>query len=462
MSSRPLPVLVLSAHAAGSETAASALAAGALDVLAKDDLDLSNPAGAVGTAFRQRIRMLSRTHVIRHPRARLGVGSRRGQESADRPEAAQPVRRAAVIGICASAGGPQVLTFLLSALPDGYPIPILIVQHLSPGFTDGLASWLDRSAALPVGVAVPGTRLRPGAWLAPEGTHLTLTVSGWLARDRRVAAATQYRPSGDVLLSSIALAAGPAGVAIVLSGMGSDGAAGAAARAAQRRARDRAGRAVVGGVRHAGGGDEPGRGRHGVAERDRRAPARAAPSAAAGGAVMTAVADIAELVRREAGIVLPVTRETAILAAVNRAAPGLGPDAFLRAASGPVRGRVLVERLIDEVTVQETAFVRDRAQFDAIPWSRLLHAAHAAGSEVIRVWSAGCATGEEAYTLALLAAEAFAPAPPPVDVLGTDIAGAAAGGGHDRPVPRAVGPRSGSRAARALPAPAGRRQLYGR
>ncbi len=228
MSSRPLPVLVLSAHAAGSETAASALAAGALDVLAKDDLDLSNPAGAVGTAFRQRIRMLSRTHVIRHPRARLGVGSRRGQESADRPEAAQPVRRAAVIGICASAGGPQVLTFLLSALPDGYPIPILIVQHLSPGFTDGLASWLDRSAALPVGVAVPGTRLRPGAWLAPEGTHLTLTVSGWLARDRRVAAATQYRPSGDVLLSSIALAAGPAGVAIVLSGMGSDGAAGAA------------------------------------------------------------------------------------------------------------------------------------------------------------------------------------------------------------------------------------------
>jgi two-component system chemotaxis response regulator CheB len=229
MSSRPVPVLVLSAHAAGSEMAASALAAGALDVLAKEDLDLSNPAGAVGTAFRQRIRTLSRTHVIRHPRARLGVGSRRGLGGADRPEAAQPVRRAAVIGICASAGGPQLLTFLLSALPAGYPIPILIVQHLSPGFTDGLAGWLDRNAALPVGVAVPGTRLRPGAWLAPEGAHLTLTVSGWLARDRRVAAATQYRPSGDVLLSSIALAAGPAGVAIVLSGMGSDGAAGAAA-----------------------------------------------------------------------------------------------------------------------------------------------------------------------------------------------------------------------------------------
>ena len=159
---------------------------------------------------------------------------------------------------------------------------------------------------------------------------------------------------------------------------------------------------------------------------------------------------------------LPVTRETAILAAVNRAAPGLGPDAFLRAASDPARRRALVERLIDEVTVQETAFVRDRAQFDSIPWSRLLHAAHAAGSEVIRVWSAGCATGEEAYTLALLAAEAFAPAPPPVDVLGTDISGAAVaaatiGRYHERSV-RALDPAL----RRALPGPAGRRQLRGR
>jgi len=140
---------------------------------------------------------------------------------------------------------------------------------------------------------------------------------------------------------------------------------------------------------------------------------------------MAALADIAELIRREAGIVLPTTRETAILAAVKRAAPGLGPDGFLRAASDPGTGRALVEHLIDEVTVQETAFVRDRAQFDSIPWTRLLQAAMAAGSGTIRVWSAGCANGEEAYTLAMLAAEAFAPAPPPVDVLGTDISGAA-------------------------------------
>ena len=141
---------------------------------------------------------------------------------------------------------------------------------------------------------------------------------------------------------------------------------------------------------------------------------------------MTAVlAEIAELVRRETGIVLPSTRAAAILAAVARAAPGLPPEAVVRAASGPRADRHLVNRLIDEVTVQETAFVRDRRQLDAIAWHSLLQLAGASGSGTIRVWSAGCASGEEAYTLALLAAEAFAPAPPPVDVLGTDISAAA-------------------------------------
>ncbi|HTZ27416.1 MAG TPA: CheR family methyltransferase [Streptosporangiaceae bacterium] len=131
---------------------------------------------------------------------------------------------------------------------------------------------------------------------------------------------------------------------------------------------------------------------------------------------------IADLIRRETGVVLPVTRETAIMAAVAKVAPGLDLTAFLRAASGDPD---LVRRLIDELTVQETAFVRDRAQFDEIAWDGLRRAALAGGSQTIRVWSAGCASGEEAYTLALLAAEAFAPAPPPVDVLGTDVSGAA-------------------------------------
>jgi chemotaxis protein methyltransferase CheR len=134
---------------------------------------------------------------------------------------------------------------------------------------------------------------------------------------------------------------------------------------------------------------------------------------------------LADVVRRETGIVTPPARAGTLQAAVARAAPGLDPAAFLAVLSDPaLRGEAL-RRLIDEVTTKETAFVRDRGQLDAIGWHQLLDRARAAGSRVIRVWSAGCASGEEPYTLALLADEVFGPMPPPVDVLGTDVSGAA-------------------------------------
>lgn len=135
--------------------------------------------------------------------------------------------------------------------------------------------------------------------------------------------------------------------------------------------------------------------------------------------------EIAELILRETGVAVPAARVSALRAAVGRAAPGLDPGTFLRATSDPVGGRALLDKLIDQVTNQETTFLRDRRQLDAIAWHSLLRGAQAAGSGTIRVWSAACASGEEAYTLALLAAEALAPTQTPVDVLGTDISGAA-------------------------------------
>ena len=219
MSSRPLPILVLSGQVGpGTGGAAAALAAGALDVLAKDDLDLLDPAGSAGAALRYRIKVLGRARVIRHLSARLGGV----------PGRPVPGRRASVIGICASVGGPQVLVRLLAALPADFPVPILAVQHIAAGFTDGLVHWLDQTVEVPVGIAVPGAPPCAGVWFAPEGAHLTLAASGRLALDRNTVAG-HHRPSGDVLLTSIAAASGRAGVAVVLTGMGSDGAAGAAA-----------------------------------------------------------------------------------------------------------------------------------------------------------------------------------------------------------------------------------------
>jgi chemotaxis response regulator CheB len=192
------------------------LAAGALDVMPKSDLDVREPDGPAARALRRRVKVLCRVTVIRHPRAQLAQ---------QRAAPASWTRAASVIGLVASTGGPPALAVMLSELPATFPIPILAVQHMSPGFVDGFARWLDSEVPLPVQMAVAGTRPGPGVWLAPERAHLVLSPSGRVAFDDATTDGL-HRPSGDMLLRSLAAGSGREAVAIVLTGMGRDGAAG--------------------------------------------------------------------------------------------------------------------------------------------------------------------------------------------------------------------------------------------
>jgi chemotaxis protein methyltransferase CheR len=140
---------------------------------------------------------------------------------------------------------------------------------------------------------------------------------------------------------------------------------------------------------------------------------------------------VAELVLRESGIRLQSAQHPALRSAIARAFPNGDAAAFLELAANPVTGPGAITTLIDEVTIKETFFYRDRRQLDAIPWRALLERAQEAGANEIRIWCAACATGEEAYTLALLACEAFAPALPPVRILATDISPAALAAARD-------------------------------
>jgi chemotaxis protein methyltransferase CheR len=134
-----------------------------------------------------------------------------------------------------------------------------------------------------------------------------------------------------------------------------------------------------------------------------------------------ALAGIAELIRGACGIHLRPNQHSSLRAAIARIEPGADPAAFLRLVADPAAGRGALDRLIEEVTVNETFFFRERRALEAISWPLLLERAHARGSSEIRVWSAACSTGEEAYTLAIMACEAFAPVEPPVRILATDI-----------------------------------------
>jgi chemotaxis protein methyltransferase CheR len=138
--------------------------------------------------------------------------------------------------------------------------------------------------------------------------------------------------------------------------------------------------------------------------------------------VSVALDRVAALLRSESGMVLGESQLPALEAALRRVDPQLDAATFMRKAGADGHG--LLDRLIDEVTINETFFFRQRRELDAIDWPRLLEAARAHGRDAIRVWVAACSSGEEAYTLAMLASRALAAAQPPLSIVATDISSA--------------------------------------
>ena len=138
-----------------------------------------------------------------------------------------PPRAIAAIGIVASAGGPNAIADILSDLPRRGMPPVLIVQHIAPGFAAGFASWLGQRAGYPTTLAQDGEEMKPGhAYVAPEDRHLGADASGRIVLSD-AAPVGFFRPSGTWLLRSLGLSFGPRALGLVLSGMGDDGADGA-------------------------------------------------------------------------------------------------------------------------------------------------------------------------------------------------------------------------------------------
>lgn len=164
-----------------------------------------------------------------------------------------------------------------------------------------------------------------------------------------------------------------------------------------------------------------------------------------------ALEQVADLVRRQTGISLREAQLPSLEAALRRVDPALDAASYLRADAGRGERGELLDRLIDEVTVNETSFFRQRRELDAIDWQLLLDGARASGRDAVRVWVAACSSGEEAYTLAMLASEAFVSATPPVSIVATDISPAI--------LDKARQARYGKRAMRALDADVCRRHF---
>jgi len=131
-----------------------------------------------------------------------------------------------LIGIAASTGGPGALAAILRALPANFPLPILVVQHVTPGFGIGLAEWLDTQTLLSVTLAAHGNEPRPGTVLiAPDDYHMQINFQG-IVELCKEPPYKGLRPSANYLFDALGRIYGPRALGIILTGMGDDGANG--------------------------------------------------------------------------------------------------------------------------------------------------------------------------------------------------------------------------------------------
>jgi two-component system chemotaxis response regulator CheB len=223
MASEAVPIIAFSAFTWGGEAKASIemLAAGALDVMAKPDLGEAGAVGDCSRVLRKKIRSASRVSVVRRLRRSVAVSCERGV-----PADPSDGTRFEVLGVGASTGGPTALRELFSRLPADFPFPILVVQHITAGFTAGFVEWLRQHTPLDVRVAREEDRAVPGSILiAPEGRQLEALPGGAVRATSRKPRGV-HLPSADTLLSSLASAYGRRCIGALLTGMGSDGAEG--------------------------------------------------------------------------------------------------------------------------------------------------------------------------------------------------------------------------------------------
>ncbi len=220
----PTPIVVLSAAENRTEglRTLDALAAGAVDAVDK-------PSGLLDAKWMEtlvsRVRVAARVRVITHVRARLHLDVNAPPRVA--PLAVPP----RLLAMGASTGGPAAVRYILRSLPADFPLPVLLVLHITENFDTAMVEWLEAQSGLKVRNAVDGEPLpmpgRVSVRMAPGNRHLV--VKGGRLRVVEGPERHSCRPSVDELFESVARELGGAAIGCLLTGMGRDGAEGLAA-----------------------------------------------------------------------------------------------------------------------------------------------------------------------------------------------------------------------------------------
>jgi two-component system, chemotaxis family, protein-glutamate methylesterase/glutaminase len=233
MAETPTPIVVISAIDPNDvKMSFEAMGSGALAVLAK-------PSGPTAPDFNERaseivstVKNMAGVRVVkRRPRlspraAQSAVRSPQSASAPPPPTATAPRRRIEVVAIGSSTGGPDALGKIIRALPANAPVPILIVQHITVGFHQGLVDWLNNVTPLSVKLGEEGHRPVAGEVILAPGEH-HMSVDG----SKRIKLTAEspvrgHRPSATHLFRSVAQVYAANALGVILTGMGDDGADG--------------------------------------------------------------------------------------------------------------------------------------------------------------------------------------------------------------------------------------------
>lgn len=217
----PVPIVVSSSTYESQDVhpGLEALREGALAIVPKLPDPASASFDAVAAELLLSLRLMAEVRVVRRMTPRV---------PAEAAHAGAPEGAIRIIALGASTGGPPAIREVLKGIGPDIAAPVLVVQHMTAGFLPGFRSWLERSSGLPVEIATPALPARPGhVYLAPEGRHLGLDRIGRIHLSD-APPENGFRPSVSALFRSVADAAGPGVLAVLLTGIGEDGAAGLA------------------------------------------------------------------------------------------------------------------------------------------------------------------------------------------------------------------------------------------
>ena len=217
-------VMITASHGAYEDKVTRALRLGALDVIEKQELYLWRTRPEIRAAFLRKLHIFARARVVQ--RSDRGLCRPLPSVGPSLPAGEKGEASLRVVAIAASTGGPSALMALFKQIPPTVNAAFLVVQHMSRGFLDGLIHWLDREVALRVRRAQDGDLLERGVVLfAPEDYHLLVNEDGTVRLNKALPIAG-HRPSAELLFKSVATSCGRRAIGVILTGMGSDGAAG--------------------------------------------------------------------------------------------------------------------------------------------------------------------------------------------------------------------------------------------